>query len=187
MFQVNIKIITTKGPSDTNPTVNYVTYEKDMAEFAEIKNVDLGEMVLLHQNESHFDLIVSGNCDLAKLGSLSHRFGVVPLFEIGEETNDDEDIGDEEDCEKKDEESLVDVDNLKKKLKQSQERNSVIEREYVLCEKELRKKTEEAEKLKSEIKDLKEILKLKEQLEKQSGERNSVDEDDDPYTMKKSG
>ena len=36
--------------------------------------------------------------------------------------------------------------------------------EYLKCEKELRVKTEEAENLKTEIKDLKEIAKLSEQL-----------------------
>ena len=52
----------------------------------------------------------------------------------------------------------------------------MIEREYILCEKELRKKTEEAEKLKSEVKDLKEMLKLEEQLEEHGEE--------DPFIMK---
>ena len=77
---------------------------------------------------------------------------------------------------KTDEESHDDFNDLKKKLKQCQERTNVIEREYKLCEKELRKKTEEAEKLKSEVKDLKEMLKLEEQLEEH--------EEEDPFAMK---
>ena len=56
---------------DDKPTVNWVYPEAKMAEYAELKNVDLGEMVLLHKNDSHFNLVVSGDSDLATLGSWS--------------------------------------------------------------------------------------------------------------------
>ena len=52
----------------------------------------------------------------------------------------------------------------------SNERNKVIEQEYLKCEGELMKKTEEAEMLKSELKDLKQILKLEKEFEQAQSE-----------------
>ena len=49
----------------------------------------------------------------------------------------------------------------------------LIEKEYLDCETELRNKTEEVEKLKVEMKDLKEILKLKDDF-KENGLEESV-------------
>ena len=67
-------------------------------------------------------------------------------------------------------------DDLRKKLKQSEESRKMILNEYLKCEKELRVKTEEAENLKTEIKDLKEIAKLSEQLMKENLEASMNDE-----------
>ena len=50
------------------------------------------------------------------------------------------------------------------RLKQYQVMKSKIEVEYFKCEKELRDRTEEVEMLKTEMKDLRQILKLKEEL-----------------------
>ena len=79
MYQLNIKVISTKGPSDSNPTVNWVYPDKNMAVFAELKNVKLDDLVLLHEYDVHYNLIISKDCDLAKFGSLSHRYKVVQL------------------------------------------------------------------------------------------------------------
>ena len=57
------------------------------------------------------------------------------------------------------------VKELKLKLKKSLESNKMLEKEYKKCEKELRLMTEETFKLKIEIKDLKEIVALKKELE----------------------
>ena len=54
--------------------------------------------------------------------------------------------------------------DLRRKLKQAEESKKMILNEYLLCEKELKQKIEEAEELKTEIKDLKEIVQLSEQL-----------------------
>ena len=80
MYQIRIKVITTKGVMDERPTVNWIYPDKKMAEFAELKNVELEDMVLLHENDSHFNLIVSGESDLATLGSLSYRFNMGPML-----------------------------------------------------------------------------------------------------------
>ena len=42
MYQLQIKVITTKGKDDQNPTVNNITPELKMKQFAESKNADLG-------------------------------------------------------------------------------------------------------------------------------------------------
>ena len=55
-------------------------------------------------------------------------------------------------------------DEMKKKLKESEEGKKVLMTEYLKCERELRIKTEENGKLKTEVTDLKEIMELKEQL-----------------------
>ena len=97
MFQLKIKIITTKGPSDKNPSVNWISPDEKMAEYAELKNVELGEMVLLHENDTHFDLIVSKDSDLAIVGSLSNRFHVGPHVEETETSASDVEIDYDED------------------------------------------------------------------------------------------
>ena len=58
------------------------------------------------------------------------------------------------------------LQNLSNELKKCLQSKNIIENEYFNCEKELRNKTEEVEKLKVELKDLKEILKLKNECKK---------------------
>ena len=57
MYQVSIKVITTKGREDKNPTVNWIYPDQNMKEFAELKDIDIGELVLFHEDESHFNLV----------------------------------------------------------------------------------------------------------------------------------
>ena len=81
---------------DPNPTINWIYPDENMKGFAELKDVMLDEMVLLHQKDSHFNLIVSKNSDLAKYGSLSYRFNVGPI--VGSENcMDTENINDVDD------------------------------------------------------------------------------------------
>ena len=47
MYQVTIKIITTKGKDDKNPTVYWISPDSKLKDFAELKDVDIGKMVLL--------------------------------------------------------------------------------------------------------------------------------------------
>ena len=61
MYQVKIKIIKTKGEKDTNPTINWITPDEELKEDAELQNVDIEDMVLLHTNDCHFDLIDGKN------------------------------------------------------------------------------------------------------------------------------
>ena len=81
MYQIKIKIITTKGMHDDKPTENWIYPDLKMAEFAELKGVDIDDMVLLHENDVHFNLVVAGDSDLATQGSLSYTGStLVPLL-----------------------------------------------------------------------------------------------------------
>ena len=51
-----------------------------MEEFAELKNVALDIMVLFHENDCHFNLVIDKTSDLAIQGSISTRLDVV-MFE----------------------------------------------------------------------------------------------------------
>ena len=93
-------------------------------------------------------------------GSLSYRHNIGPLVDINDDVdNKYEDIEDEIENEEH-----ISKD-AEKELKESCVKIVKTEKQYFQCEKELRAKTEEVEKLKIEIKDLKEILKLKDELE----------------------
>ena len=72
IYQINIKIITINR-ADGIPTVNWVYPDPDLKQFADLKNANIDDMVMLHEDESHFNLIISKNSDLAQLGSISSR------------------------------------------------------------------------------------------------------------------
>lgn len=148
MYQVQIKVITVKGCNDVDPTVNWIYPDVEMKEFAELKNVELDTMVLLHEDDSHFNLIISGKSDLAQLGSLSYRFNVGPTIKDGDSVDDN--IEDEEDFSSTNETVDVDIKTLKKELKETKKSMSALETEYLKCEHRLRNKTEELEILKTE-------------------------------------
>ena len=76
--------------------------------------------------------------------------------------NNEEALGDE--CEEEQTVKMTEHEVYKDELKKYSEMKSNIETEYFRCEKELRDKTEENEKLKIEVNDLKQILKLKDEL-----------------------
>ena len=81
MYQIKIKIITTKGETDENPTLTWIYPDEEMKEHAELQNVDLDELVLFHENDSHFNLVVAEDSELATVGSLSFRSNIGPLME----------------------------------------------------------------------------------------------------------
>ena len=155
MYQVKIKIISVNGEDDNNPTVNWILPDEDMKTFAEVKNVEFEEMVLFHQNNSHFDLIVSENDELATVGSLSFRSNIGPLMN-SEETEEKKEKVEEE----KEKDFEKEIKALKTQIIKEKERYKYIETEFTLCKEELKRKTEENVKLKIEIKDLKEISQL---------------------------
>ena len=180
MYQIKIKIITTKGEKDDKPTVNLIHPDQKMAKFAELRNVDLGEMVIFHEDDSHFNLVVAGDSDLATLGSLSYRFNIGPMDTVEHHETEDDDIVDVK-------EETDDVEDLRKQLKKCKESKAVLETAYTKCEKELRQKTEESIKLKVEINDLKQMIKLGQQLDQMDVSEEIQEEEIHLSKMKSSG
>ena len=157
MYQVNIKVITTKGEEDTNPTINWILPDDTLKEFAELKNVELVDIVLLHENDVHFNLIVSEKSELATLGSLSFRSNIGPFMEVNEVKS-----GAKKELETgNDMLNSKENQNLKKELKRLKESYTKLEHAYLECEIQLKNKTEESEKLKIEIIDLKQLQGMK--------------------------
>ena len=144
MYQIRIKVITINR-HDQTPTVNWIYPDEDLKDVAELNNVELKDMVLLHEDESHYNLIISKNCDLALLGSISSRLA-------------------KEETEEEPKEELV--YDMQKQLKQYKENNEKIQQKYLMCERELRIRTEQVEQLKVELENLKQIMELKEKGEK---------------------
>ena len=169
MYQVNIKVISTRGESDKNPTVNWISPDQEMKQFAELKDVEIDDMVLLHERDTHFNLIVSEDSDLVKLGSLSFRSNIGPNIEIKDKVQTD-DKGKKTFAQavinSTTEDKDIEIKNLKLTIQRINEKTSSIEKQYDECEKALRNKTEECEKLKSELNDLKVIMDLEKDLEK---------------------
>ena len=160
MYQVVIKVITTKGEDDVNPTVNWVLPDEDMKDFAELKNVEIENCVLIHENDVHYNLIVPGDSELARLGSLSFRANIGPIIRITEEEeHKDINIHDQDDWKKSKE-----IKELQQELKKVKSNFNCLESEYKQCEAKLKNKTEEVEKLKIEIQDLKELSSLEKTL-----------------------
>ena len=164
MYQIKIKVITTRGTDDKNPTINWIFPDSELKKFAEL-NVEINEMVLLHQDDNHFNLIVSANSDLAKMGSLSNRFSVGPV----EESNDASAKSSKgnnlnEENPKAEEKDDKELENLRKQLTNCLESKKHIENEYFKCEKELKMKTEEVEVLQIKVKDLNLIVELSKKL-----------------------
>ena len=171
MFQIRIKVITTKGSNDKTPTENWIYPDLKLKQFAELKDVQMNDMVLLHENDVHFNLIISKDSDLALYGSLSHRFNVGP-FEEEERYLDETSKEDEINEDAMNENEAAD---LKKELLKYKKSMASIEKEYFLCEQELKMKTEELEKCKVEIKDLKKIVDLRKQLNVKDDDITNMD------------
>ena len=89
MYQFRIKVITTKGATDKNVQERWIVPDPKLKEFAELQNVPIDDMILLHEDDLHFNLVVDKDSDLAMLGSLSYRFNVGPIMK---EINEEEEI-----------------------------------------------------------------------------------------------
>ena len=150
MYQIRIKVITTKGISDKEPTVNWIYPDEDLKEHAEI-NVKMNDMVLLHENDVHFNLVIAKDSNLANMGSISNMQNIAALNKI--KTVDVEEIYIQND---------VAAENkiLKKELKEAIESKKALEKLYNDCEIALKEVSGQNEKLKIEIKDLKEICEF---------------------------
>ena len=163
LYQIRIKIITTKGEDDKNVTENWIYPDPELKQYSELQNVEIDDLILLNESNVHFNLVVSKDSDLAQLGSLSYRYNVGPIIEDNEKEQKSKEP---EQIKKSDEEIDYEkeLERIKEELKESKKRIYNLESEYTKCEKELKSKTEENTKLKSEIKDLKQILDLRDEV-----------------------
>ena len=168
MYQVDIKVITTKGESDENPSVAWFYPDKDMKEFAELKDTEIGAIVLLHENDVHFNLIVSENDELVKTGSLSFMTNFGPMLETKEPEKSKSYVEAVANDWNNDGTLQEELKKLKKDLKARNEQIKNLEKQYDECEDALKKAVEESEKLKSELKDLKTMKILEKELQETS-------------------
>ena len=137
-----------------------------MKEFAELKDVKIDDIVLLHENDTHFNLIIAKDNELAKFGSLSYMTNIVPLMKTNELDENKEKgrtfvdavvNGSKVTEASKDE---IEIERLQTALQKSSDKLKVLEKQYDECEAALKKSIVESERLKSELKDLKLIVKM---------------------------
>ena len=169
MYQMKIKIITINRNDSQEAIENWIYPDPELKQFSEFQNVEIDDLVLIHENDNHFNLVVDKDSDLAQCGSLSFRFNVGPILtkeeniETSNKKQEEEKVNDE-----------LELDKVKEELKKCQKSKSIIEEKYIKCEKELKLKTEEAVKLKLEKKDLQEIVNLLE-ISKENESRQRVE------------
>ena len=126
MYQVKIRVITTKGKDDKNPTVNWITPDVGLRKFAQLKGGELGVMTLLQEDNIHLILVIDKKSDLAILGSLSYRFNVGPTNKTNNKAASEEKSNNKESLEKEPET----VENLKKEFKRCKYEKKAIKDQY---------------------------------------------------------
>ena len=72
LYQIEIKIITVKGPDYKNPVMNMIKPDPELKEFCILPAGTVPDMILLHNNDSHYDLILPRKSRLVQ-GLLSNR------------------------------------------------------------------------------------------------------------------
>ena len=161
MYQVKFKIVKRFKDPSKKPLVFRIDPEVSMRQFAEIESGNIEEITLINENDDHFDLITSKECDLVKYGNLSKRYRInqwiKSISEVAENTED--------------------VEKMKTEYVKCKESIKQLEAKYLECEKEVRKKTEENEKIVLELQEIKQLLKLKDE-ETVSKQIDSADSED---------
>ena len=65
LYQMQIKIITTRGDQDQNPRVNFIGPDPDMKAYKMLPEGSVPEMTLIHYENLHYNLVISKDSDLA--------------------------------------------------------------------------------------------------------------------------
>ena len=73
LYQMMIKIITTKGDNDTNSRVNWIGPDPELSAFKMLPEGIVPEMVLIHYEDVHYNLVIDADSDLAQFGALSNH------------------------------------------------------------------------------------------------------------------
>ena len=87
---MNIKVITTKGEIDHNPSVNWIGPDQELSDYKIIPGGIVPEMVLIHYNEIHYNLVISRDSVLAKHGTLSQQVNNEKQFDVNGEVKNKE-------------------------------------------------------------------------------------------------
>ena len=68
LYQIDIRVITTRGPEDPEPTMATIGPDKDLEikEFAMLQPGVVPTMTLLHTSDSHFDLVIPKDARIVK-------------------------------------------------------------------------------------------------------------------------
>ena len=74
MSQIKVKVITI-GHDDNKPTVNWIYPDAQMKDVAASNEEDIheNELVLLHDNDNHYNLIIKRTAKVVRDGSLSYN------------------------------------------------------------------------------------------------------------------
>ena len=70
LYQMRIKVITTKSDDDFNPAVNWIGPDQEMNEYKLLPEGIVPEMALIYYDEVHYNLVISKDSVLAKVGTL---------------------------------------------------------------------------------------------------------------------
>ena len=82
LYQIDIKIIKTNGEEDPNPTINIVSPDEELKEFALLPPGKVPNMTVIHSH-SHDNLVVSGPVYLLKLSRLKSFRALKFIGQIG--------------------------------------------------------------------------------------------------------
>ena len=169
LFQLNIKIISTDSISSV-PTVNNITPDKVMKKYAK---ADLAEkeLVLIHENDDHFNVVLPRSENITKKGSLSKAlFKGISISDFI--------------LNKQHVKENIDKDSNKIADHQSNDYNKLKE-EYDNTIMELRRKTEQLEKIKIELRDINQIKDLDAKLEGKTMSEPTEREETNPSPIEK--
>ena len=143
LFQLKIKVIST-GLMESDPSINTIVPDKEMKKFSKA-NLGEKELVLIHENENHFNVVLSKSDKIIKDGTISSALlnGNLNVFLCQKEQDEKN--------------SSSDVDEQSKELNKLKE-------EYENTISELRKRITESEKLKIELRDIRQAKDLSDKL-----------------------
>ena len=117
LYQMNIKVITTKGPHDENPYVTWITPDPDLNDYKFLPKGTVPDMVLVNYEDKHFNLIISKDSELLRnecmLENKRDESLIVENMEVDITDNDTDKSEKCKNCEKLSEK----IDMLEEKLK----------------------------------------------------------------------
>ena len=131
MYQMQIKVITTKGPEDSHATVNMIGPDPELNNFKLLPEGKVSDMTLLHYDELHYNLVISKDDHIAKFGTLSQYLTIEETERLVDEGFKDT------------ENEAVEESTLAEAYKKSKETIEKQNKRIKLLEKEIQEKSNE--------------------------------------------